>query len=329
MSWRPNKLSEFIGQKSAIRMLDVCVRAALRSGEALPHMILYGHPGAGKTTIARLLAAERGVDFYEVTGDSLRSRSDVNNFFKNISKDGYHRDKQDPLHLQKVGPTRPTILFIDEIHAISRKAAEVMYKPLEDFLWETDGSKMGMGSGVVQAQIAPFTLIGATTDLGSLPQPLIDRTETIYMEPYSINDLEVIVINHGHWNGWVRLTNEVVLMVAKQARNTPRLAVELYKKLNRWATAEDWQEVDVPQAEQVFQLIGIDTSGLNRIDTRLLSVLASCESPQGGDALAAKLGESRDNVAISERFLLAIGAIDITPRGRVITIHGRELCPER
>lgn len=327
--YRPTRLSDIVGQDELRRRLDIMVLASVMKNDALPHMIFYGPRGTGKTTFARALANERDVQIVEVTGDSVQKKEDVRSLINRISIDGYRYNFATESWVENGDEIRPTILFVDEIHRMSKEATEALYHPLEDGLHTVVRRNTGK---LTTMRLPKFTLIGATTDAGKLLPPLITRVRMMYLEPYSNAQLFAITKTHYQrsfeGNGYgVVFNDDALWSISRRSQGTPRLAVRNLSELVDVAMVEapgkviDERWVD----KTMMDLMGIDKHGLGSLERRLLLKLSELGRPTGIDAMASYLGESPHNIEAAERYLQEIGALLRGPKGREITDTGRVL----
>lgn len=316
MSWRPSRLAEIVGQTRLRERLEALVLAAVMKNDALPHMLLHGPRGTGKTTLARALAAERGVAIVEATGDSVQSKDDVVRLVDMLSIDGYLFNPANDAWEQTGERISPTIVFIDEIHGMSKEATEALYHPLEDRVISL------VKSGRIVTGVLPrFTLLGATTDAGKLLTPLTTRMRMMYVEPYTDDELFTIACAHDVHREVqsgvprVSFSREALWVVASRSQGNPRLLVNNLSELADIAVVQGCCEVTSAEAGQMMErMLGIDGRGLGNLERRLLEALP--RRPMGLDALAAQLGETPSNVAAAERYLQEVGAVVRGPRGR-------------
>ncbi len=298
---RPLSFSDFVGQKSAIANLQVYVEAARRREEPLDHLLLSGPPGLGKTTLSQIVARELGVNFRSTSGPVISKAGDLAALLTNLEP----RD----------------VLFIDEIHRLNPVVEEVLYPAMEDF--ELD---LIIGDGPaarsIKIDLAPFTLIGATTRAGLLATPLRDRFGIpVRLEFYDTDDLTSIVSRAAHKLG-LNMTPEGAREIAGRARGTPRVAGRLLRRVRDLAEHEGHVVIDAPAADQALRRLGVDDIGLDKQDMRYLHALTEMfgGGPVGADTLAAALSEARDALEdVIEPYLIQQGFLQRTPRGRVAT----------
>jgi Holliday junction DNA helicase RuvB len=334
-AWRPSTLDEIVGQGLLRDRLRVMLDAALIRRAALPHLILYGAKGTGKTTFARALANERGVRFVETTGDTLLDQEDVQRLLWMTCAAGWADAPGHGWLPYAQAPDEPVILFVDEIHRMGKEAAESLYHPLED-----STTSIKTRQGVAPVKLPPFTLVGATTDAGKLLQPLVTRVRMLYLDPYSGDELTEIARTHA-----ARLTHDVgpqsgrmvpkritwddgaLREIARRSQGTPRVIVQNLREVYDLALVDGLDFIEASWAAGAMEhVVGIDANGLNALDRRLLARLADAGRPVGLEAMADMLGETVENIRASERYLIEVGAILRTPRGRTICEKGRAMC---
>jgi Holliday junction DNA helicase RuvB len=298
---RPQRLVEFIGQAKVKENLAVAIEAAKSRGEALDHVLLYGPPGLGKTTLASIIANELGVYFQPTAAPLLQIKGDLTAILTNI------RDKQ--------------VLFIDEIHRMQPALEEIMYPALEDYKLDILIGQ-GPAARTHTLEIKPFTFIGATTRAGLVSAPLRSRFGIVLrLEFYTHEDLRVIVERSAEILG-VEINREGATELASRSRGTPRIANRLLRRVRDYAQVRGEGKIDLPTAQAALQMLEVDRYGFDEIDRKLL--LTIIEKYQGGPvgvgALAASLAEEPDAIEeIYEPFLIQIGFLNRTPRGRVAT----------
>lgn len=298
---RPQRLGEFIGQSKVKENLAVAIEAAKSRGEALDHVLLYGPPGLGKTTLASIIANELGVYFQPTAAPLLQIKGDLTAILTNI------RDKQ--------------VLFIDEIHRMQPALEEIMYPALEDYKLDILIGQ-GPAARTHTLEIHPFTFIGATTRAGLVSAPLRSRFGIVLrLEFYTHEDLRVIVERSAEILG-VAMDRAGAMEIASRSRGTPRIANRLLRRVRDFAQVRGEGKIDLPTAQKALQMLEVDQYGFDEIDRKLL--LTIIEKYQGGpvgvNALAAALAEEPDAIEeIYEPFLIQIGFLNRTPRGRIAT----------
>jgi len=298
---RPRRLQEFIGQKKVKDNLAVAIQAAKSRGEALDHVLLYGPPGLGKTTLATIIANEMGVDYQQTSGPTLQIKGDLTAILTNV------REKQ--------------ILFFDEVHRLQPALEEILYSALEDYRLDIIVGQ-GPSARTHTLDVKPFTFVAATTRAGLLSAPLRSRFGIVLrLEFYSDEDLRIIVMRSAEILD-VAIDAEGALEIASRARGTPRIANRLLRRCRDYAQVRGAGHIDRPTAQAALQMLEVDKHGFDEMDRKLL--LAIIEKYQGGpvglNTLAAALAEEADAIEdIYEPFLMQIGFLDRTPRGRVAT----------
>ncbi len=295
---RPQTFDDYVGQDAIKDNLRVYVDAARRRSEALDHVLLFGPPGLGKTTLAQILARELGVGFRATSGPVIAKAGDLVAILTNLEAND--------------------VLFIDEIHRLPAIVEEVLYPAMEDYAVDLMIGE-GPAARSVRLDLAPFTLVGATTRAGLLATPLRDRFGIpLRLDFYTPETLATIVLAAGRKLG-VALTSDGAVEIAGRARGTPRIALRLLRRVRDFAEAEGSQ-IDRPAAMRALARLEIDEDGLDALDRRYLHALVKTYAggPVGADTLAAALSEARDAVEdVIEPYLMQKGYVARTPRGRV------------
>ncbi len=298
---RPNRLMEYIGQSKVKENLTVFIHAAQNRGEALDHVLLYGPPGLGKTTLANIIAAEMGVSIRTTSGPAIERPGDLAALLTSLEPND--------------------VLFIDEIHRLSRTAEEILYSAMEDNCLDIMIGK-GPSARSVRLSLAPFTLIGATTRAGQLTSPLRDRFGVISrLEFYSTEELLEIVFRTSRILK-VELSSEGAEEIAKRSRGTPRVSNRLLKRVRDYAEFWGSRVIDLSIASKALDKLEVDPVGLDSLDKKiLLTIIEKYDGgPVGLETLAATVGEEAETLEdVVEPFLLQQGFIQRTPRGRVVT----------
>jgi Holliday junction DNA helicase RuvB len=303
---RPQKLSEFIGQDKVKENLAVAIEAARSRGEAMDHVLLYGPPGLGKTTLANIIANELGVAFQQTSGPTLQIKGELTAILTNL------QDQQ--------------VLFIDEVHRLQPALEEILYSALEDYKLDIIIGQ-GPSARTHVIDVKPFTFVGATTRAGLLTAPLRSRFGIMLrLEFYTHKDLQIIVERSAEILG-VAVDDEGALELASRSRGTPRIANRLLRRVRDFAQVRGGGKIDKATAQAALRMLEVDQYGFDEVDRKLL--LTIIEKYQGGpvgvNTLAAALAEEPDAIEeIYEPFLIQIGFLNRTPRGRVATMLAYE-----
>ncbi len=303
---RPLSLDEFIGQKPLRDNLSVFVNAARARGEPMDHVLLFGPPGLGKTTLAQIVAKELGVGFRATSGPVIAKSGDLAAILTNLQAND--------------------VLFIDEIHRLNAAVEEILYPAMEDRKLDLIIGE-GAGARSVQIDLAPFTLVGATTRSGLLTNPLRDRFGIpLRLEFYNAQELALIVARTARLLG-MPLSEEGALEIAKRSRGTPRIAGRLTRRVRDFFHASDLAQASSELVDEALARLDVDKSGLDSMDRKYMSCIADNYGggPVGVETIAAALSEQRDMIEdVIEPYLMQRGLVQRTPRGRMISLKGFE-----
>ena len=306
VSMRPNSLDDFIGQRAVCENLKVFIEAAKARGEALDHVLLFGPPGLGKTTLASIIAKELKVGFRASSAPMITKSGDLAAILTNLEKND--------------------VLFIDEIHRLNPAIEEVLYSAMEDFQLDIIIGE-GPSARSVRIDLQPFTLVGATTRSGLLSTPLRERFGIpLRLDFYNPEDLEKIILRGANLLG-MPISETGAKEIAKRSRGTPRVAGRLLRRVRDFGAVEKVSEVDNKIADKALRRLDVDNYGLDAFDRRYLECILKNYGggPVGADTLAAALSEERDTIEeVIEPFLLKLGFLQRTPRGRMISDLGCE-----
>ena len=301
VSLRPKTLDDYVGQEKAKANLRIYLRAAQQRGEPMDHILLYGPPGLGKTTLAGIVAQEMGVQIRITSGPAIEKPGDLAALLTNLQEGD--------------------ILFIDEIHRLSRQVEEVLYPALEDYALDIMIGK-GPSAQSIRINLPHFTLVGATTRAGQLTGPLRDRFGILLkLEPYSPDELARIILRSAGILG-VPIDHAGALELAKCARGTPRVANRLLRRVRDFATVQGDGSIDGPTAIAARRQMDIDEAGLDELDRSVLRAIIELYGggPVGLETLAANLGEEAVTLEdVCEPYLMQLGLLTRTPRGRCVT----------
>ncbi|CAN5738030.1 Holliday junction branch migration DNA helicase RuvB [soil metagenome] len=300
-SLRPRRLSEYIGQERVKETLSIFIEAALARGEALDHMLLYGPPGLGKTTLASIIGAELGVNVRMTSGPAIERPGDLVSILTNL----------------KPGD----VLFIDEIHRLSRVVEEVLYPAMEDYAVDIVLGK-GPAARSMRLSLPRFTLVGATTRLALLTSPLRDRFGAVFRLEYYDDDAMTEIIERSARILGVALDSEGATEIASRSRGTPRVANRLLKRARDFAEVRADGAISLDVANQAMEMLEVDELGLDDVDRKIMHAIVDKfdGGPVGIDTLAAATSEEADTIMdVYEPYLIQLGFLQRTPRGRMVT----------
>ena len=298
---RPQMLDDYIGQAKAKETLKIYIEAAKDRREALDHVLFYGPPGLGKTTLAGIIANEMGVNIKITSGPAIEKPGEMAAILNNLQEGD--------------------VLFVDEIHRLNRQVEEVLYPAMEDYAIDIIIGK-GAGARSIRLDLPKFTLVGATTRAGMLTAPLRDRFGVVHrLEFYTVEELKQIIMRSADVLG-VEIDSQGAIELARRSRGTPRLANRLLKRVRDFAQVKYDGVITKEVADYALDLLDVDKYGLDYIDRNILLTMIEkfCGGPVGLDTLAAAVGEDAGTIEdVYEPYLLKNGFIQRTPRGRVVT----------
>lgn len=304
LSLRPQKLSQYIGQDKIKEKMNIFIEAAKMRNEPLDHVLLAGPPGLGKTTMANIISNEMGSNLRITSGPAIERPGDLAALLTNLNEND--------------------VLFIDEIHRLNKSVEEIMYPAMEDFALDIIIGK-GPSARSIRLDLAKFTLIGATTRAGLLTSPLRDRFGvTCNLDYYNTEDLKQIVTRSASIIG-IEIDDLGATEIAKRSRGTPRIANRLLKRVRDFAIVKGDGIIDSKTADIALKMLEIDSIGLDRLDRKILTTIVDFYKggPVGVETLAASIGEEKNTIEdVYEPYLLQIGFISRTPRGRIVTEKG-------
>jgi Holliday junction DNA helicase RuvB len=301
LSLRPQLLIQYIGQGHVKKDMEVYIQAARQRDEALDHVLLYGPPGLGKTTLAFVIANELGVNLKSTSGPAIERAGDLVALLTDLEPGD--------------------VLFIDEIHRLAKPVEEVLYSAMEDFYIDIMVGE-GQTTHAIHLPLPPFTLIGATTLAGQLSAPLRDRFGIVeHMQYYQVEDLEKIILRSSEVFH-TKISTQAAHELARRSRGTPRVANRLLKRVRDFAEVKGEKEISLETTAMALKQLQVDSAGLDQTDRKLLRtmILSYGGGPVGIRTLASNIGEDRETIeSLYEPYLLQNGFIVMTPRGRVVT----------
>jgi len=304
LSLRPKRLAEYIGQEKMKANLEITIAAAKKRGEPIEHLLFYGAPGLGKTTMAHVIANELGSNIRVTSGPAIEKSGDLAAILSNLEEGD--------------------ILFIDEIHRLRKAVEEILYPAMEDFSLDIVMGK-GPSARTLRLDLPKFTVIGATTLASLLSAPLRDRFGLVqHLEFYEQPDIEKVIARSAKILG-VEITEEAKTEIATRSRRTPRIANRLLKRVRDYCEVKGDGRIGLNDAREAFSLLEIDALGLDAVDRRILETIALKfkGGPVGLNTLAASTGEDMDTIEnMYEPYLMQLGFLDRSPRGRMITHLG-------
>lgn len=301
LSLRPQSLKEYIGQEDSKEMLGVYIQAALRRNESLDHVLLYGPPGLGKTTLAQIIANELGTSLKVISGPSIERSGDLAAVLSTLNEGD--------------------VLFIDEIHRLPRYVEEVLYSAMEDYVLDIMVGK-DSSTKSIRIDLPPFTLVGATTRFGDLSAPLRDRFGVVLrLEYYKLHELKAIISRTAAVYG-TQMEEQALLELASRSRGTPRIANRLFRRVRDFADVKNEGEITLAICTEALSKLGIDKNGLDYTDYRYLKAIIQTfkGGPVGVESIAATISEEVSTIEdVYEPYLLQEGYIQRSSRGRIAT----------
>ncbi|WP_417681345.1 Holliday junction branch migration DNA helicase RuvB [Pseudidiomarina aquimaris] len=300
---RPKKLADYTGQEHVVEQMEIFIQAARQREEALDHLLIFGPPGLGKTTLANIVANELNVNIRQTSGPVLEKAGDLAALLTNLEEHD--------------------VLFIDEIHRLSPVVEEILYPAMEDYQLDIMIGE-GPAARSIKLDLPPFTLIGATTRAGALTSPLRDRFGIVQrLEFYNVTELTTIIQRSANYLN-LDLNDDGAREIARRSRGTPRIANRLLRRVRDFAEVRNNGKIDLPIASAALKMVDVDEAGFDYMDRKLL--LAIIEKFMGGpvglDNIAAAIGEEKDTIEdVLEPYLIQQGFLQRTPRGRIATPH--------